>query len=366
VNRILWKHLLGAALLFFVYFYGLSRTGLLGPDEPRYAAIGREMAASGDWVTPRLFGEPWFEKPALLYWLIGAGFVSGLNADLAPRIPIACVSVVFLCFFYARVKREFGARAAVFSASMLASSAGWVAYSHIAVTDIPLSACFAASMLLCLGWIRSGGRRGLMLAGALLGCAVLAKGLVPLVLALPLIWVGRREWRDLLLFGAACVAVAAPWYLLCYARNGWPFADELFLRHHLERFTSGEQLHKQPFWYYLPVFAGLFLPWSPMLGLLRRQWIARDRRLIFVFLWLAFGFLFFSVSAGKLPGYVLPLLPAAALLAGVRAAGLATGGWWMAACAAPVALFPAIAAVLPSAVVHGLSRADIPGLNPRP
>ena len=72
--RIPRKLLLAAPLLVVLYFYGLTTTGLLGPDEPRYAAIGREMAISGDWVTPRLWGQPWFEKPALLYWMTAIGF----------------------------------------------------------------------------------------------------------------------------------------------------------------------------------------------------------------------------------------------------------------------------------------------------
>ena len=77
------------------YLYGLGTVGLLGPDEPRYAAIGREMVVSGDWVTPRLWGEPWFEKPALLYWLTAAQ-KAGLGDDLSPRVPVAVMSLAYL------------------------------------------------------------------------------------------------------------------------------------------------------------------------------------------------------------------------------------------------------------------------------
>src|SRR5437762_4271382 len=89
-----------AFLLFWLYFFRLTGTGLLGPDEPRYAAIGREMARSGDWVTPRLWGQPWFEKPALLYWMTGAAFRLGLGDELAPRLPSAMIGALFLGFFY--------------------------------------------------------------------------------------------------------------------------------------------------------------------------------------------------------------------------------------------------------------------------
>src|SRR5580692_12637102 len=93
-----------AVALFFLYFLGLARTGLLGPDEPRYAAIGRAMAATGDWVTPRLWGSPWFEKPALLYWMTAASSKLGLGPDLAPRLPVATVSIAFLIYFFLVLK----------------------------------------------------------------------------------------------------------------------------------------------------------------------------------------------------------------------------------------------------------------------
>src|ERR1700740_2719460 len=104
---------------------------MLGPDEPRYASIGRAMAASGDWITPRLWGEAWFEKPALLYWMTGAGFRLGLGDDLAPRLPVALLSVAFLVFFYWALRREFGGRPALAATIILATSAGWLAFSYV-------------------------------------------------------------------------------------------------------------------------------------------------------------------------------------------------------------------------------------------
>src|SRR5271157_617774 len=105
--------LLAGCALYFLYFFGLARTGMLGPDEPRYAAIGRAMADTGDWVTPRLWGSPWYEKPALLYWMTEAAFKAGLNEDLAPRLPVAWMSVLFLVFFYLLLRREFDTAAAL-------------------------------------------------------------------------------------------------------------------------------------------------------------------------------------------------------------------------------------------------------------
>src|SRR5579862_10002586 len=115
-SRAYW---LAIPCLCVLYFWRLDGMGLVGPDEPRYAAIGREMARSGDWVTPRLWGEPWFEKPALLYWMTSLGFGAGLGDELAPRIPVALWSIAFLVFFFWILRREFGDEAAGYATAIL-------------------------------------------------------------------------------------------------------------------------------------------------------------------------------------------------------------------------------------------------------
>ena len=274
-SRALWAWLALALAAYFLFFCGLTGEGLLGPDEPRYAAIGREMARSGDWVTPRLWDQAWFEKPPLLYWMTGLGFRAGLSEDLAPRLPVALLSVAFLWFYWRRLDREFGHRAAHLATAILATSAAWVAFSHVGVTDLPMAAAFSAAMLLSLPWIRTGNRRELPAAAALLGVAVLAKGLVPLALALPLVWMGRKQWKDLLRPAPilAFLAVAAPWYLLATLLHGGAFLGDFFGKHHFARFFTGELQHQQPFWFYLPVLlAGLFfIPRSPRWLALRGQ-----------------------------------------------------------------------------------------------
>jgi 4-amino-4-deoxy-L-arabinose transferase-like glycosyltransferase len=359
--RLPYKLALALPVLFLLYFYGLADVGMLGPDEPRYAAIGREMARSGDWITPRLWGTPWFEKPALLYWMVGAGNRLGLGDELAPRLPVALLSVWFLAFYFLRMRREFGERSAWFSTGMLATSAGWLAYSHAAVTDLPLAATFSASMLLALPWVRSGGRRGLIFAGILMGFAVLAKGLVPLVLALPLLWVGRRRWMDLLIFGGAALVVAAPWYLLCYWQNGAEFIDTFFWKHHFGRFVSSELQHVQPWWFYFAVLPGLLFPWIPALAALwGLEW--REPRKLLLTGWVVFGFLFFTASSNKLPGYMLPLLPAITALIGIQLASKPIR-FAVPASALLLALTPVASAVLPEAMASGLRRASMAGIQ---
>lgn len=338
---------------------------MVGPDEPRYASIGREMARSGDWVTPRLWGDVWLEKPPLLYWLVAAGTKVGLNEDLAPRLPVALLSVVFLLFYHHTLRREFGGRAALVSTAVLSTSALWLAFSQVGVTDLPMSAALSAAMLLGLRWLSTGNPRLLPGVAFCIALAVLAKGLVPLVLALPLLWAGRKRWRDWVRPAPVAVfaATAVPWYAACAVLHGQAFLVEFFGRHHFARFTSGEMLHAQPFWFYVPVLIGGLYPWSPMLaGLLRRR-IYNDHRRTFLLAWAGFGFVFLSASSGKLPGYILPLLPALAALAGLALEEMKNTGWLLAACCLLMTLTPVASATFPHALAEGLSRTAITGWN---
>jgi len=357
IPRLVW---LALPLAYLLYFYHLDAAGLLGPDEPRYASIGREMAASGDWVTPRLWGQPWFEKPALLYWTTAAGFRLDLGPELAPRLPVALASVLFLAFFAWIVGREFGSRAAGLATLILATCWGWIGFSQVGVTDLLLSATFSAGMLLALPWIAKGDERPLPAMAAMIGLAVLAKGLVPLVLAGPLAC--RRRLRDLLRIRVviAFLVIALPWYLLCYLRNGWEFLSVFFWQHHFARYVSGGLMHVQSAWFYIPVFVAGMLPWAPLLILLPRRAAWNDPRRLYLLLWVLWGLVFFSLSANKLPGYILPLFPAAAVLMALGLEEIADARPWLAACALLLVAFPVAAQTLPMAVADGLSHAALP------
>ena len=353
-------------LAYLLYFYGLGAVGLLGPDEPRYASIAREMARSGDWITPRLWGQPWFEKPALLYWIEGAAFRLGIGPDLAPRLPVAFMATGFLVFYGWILRREFGARAAWFATLILGCCGGWLVCSQVAVPDMPMTATFSAAMLLALPWIGRRDTRHLPVTAALLGLAVLAKGPVALVLAAPLC-LRFRNARDLLRprVLAPFLVVALPWYLLCYLRNGKIFLHDFFLVHNFERFTSNSLMHVQPWWFYLPVFAGLLLPWFPLLFLLGRRAAYRDPRRLYLLVWVAFGMVFFTAATNKLPGYLLPLLPAAAALMGLALdqADAAYASPLLACCALLLVAFPVAARMLPAALAMGLSKAPLPAFQ---
>ncbi len=352
------------ALVCLLYLGDLTGMGLVSADEPRYADIGRAMARTGDWITPRLWGRPWFEKPALLYWMTASGFRLGLGPELAPRLPIALLSLGFLAFFWWRLHIEWGARVASFAAAMLATSAGWLAYSHVAVTDLPLAAFFSAAVLLSLPWIA---RRELALlpaAAACLGLATLAKGLVPLVLFVPVFalgWKNLREWLrpgPLLAF-AVC---ALPWYLLCAIRNGSEFPRVLFVEQTFGRLASTALQHGQPVWFYIPILLLLLYPWFPVLLFPGRRpsLPLRDPRVRMLAAVVIFGFVLFSAMLNKLPGYLLQLMPAAFVLMGIALAQANRPG---AATVAPVLLLgalPSIVRILPGALAHGLGSSVIP------
>jgi 4-amino-4-deoxy-L-arabinose transferase-like glycosyltransferase len=335
------------------YLYQLDGVGVLGPDEPRYLAIGRAMAHSGDWITPRLWGSPWFEKPPLLYWMTAAGTSIGLNRELSGRLPLVLCSLAFLAGMFALLRREFGMQAAAASAILLATCTAWIAYSDFALTDLPMAVCFSLAVFLALPLVRSADiqRASLRLAavGACLGLAMLAKGLVPLALALPGVWFLRHYWKKYWLTAIACVIIAAPWYVAMYLRHGAPFLEELFLKQHFARLYSSSLQHLQPWYYYVPVLLGGLFPWTPLLFLLfrRQPWDVRRRFLLAIAL---FGFILFSVSANKLPGYLLPLLPALFALIGAEfeqkeIAELHRA--WLWPCVLLIALIPLVAQALP-------------------
>jgi 4-amino-4-deoxy-L-arabinose transferase-like glycosyltransferase len=141
------------------------------------------------------------------------------------------------------------------------------------------------------------------------------------------------------------------------------FPIEFFWRHHFQRFTSGALLHGQPWWFYLPVFAGAFLPWTPLLPLAGRRAAFRDPRRLFLLAWVLFGLAVFSLSVNKLPGYVLPLLPAAALLVALALDEAVHARPWLAACALLLVAFPIAVSVLPAALASGLSKAPRPAFH---
>jgi 4-amino-4-deoxy-L-arabinose transferase-like glycosyltransferase len=362
-----WVAIIAAGYALFVF--GSSGRGLVGPDEPRYASIARDMARSGDWITPRLGGEPWFEKPALLYWMGAAAHAAGFESDLATRLPVGLLSIAFLIFFHWRLSRHFGLVEADYATVILATSAGWTAFSQAGIFDLPLAASLGAALLLLLPWVENrddaGAQGALPLFGLLLGVSALAKGLVgPVLAALAVVPVcfGRGvkvAAKDLFhprVLGAFFV-VAAPWYALCTIENGWTFLSEFFGTHHFARFLSESLQHVQPTWYFLPVLLIGLLPWTPLLALFPNAAMRRDPRVQFLLGWALTTLVFFSISTNKVAGYILPALPPLAALVGIRLARVKNASLFLGSAGFLLLLVPLAEALLPAALSQGLRDA---------
>ena len=310
-------------------------SGLAEPDETRYAEIPREMLASGDFVVPRLDGLPYFEKPPLLYWVNAAAMRALGPTPWAARLPtrLAAIGTVILVVLVAGGFRSRGGLAA--GIFLLAAPLGFL-MARTNLTDGLLTFFFTATLLAARAAIeRSGeGRPWLGLAawtGAAAAGAFLTKGLI--ALALPglilLIWCaasGRLRGFGALVASPAplvFVALSAPWFVLVERRHPG-FSNFFFVHEHFQRFATGAAKRAGPIWYFVPVLALGFLPGLVfLLAAFRRARRHVEEELFFI-VWFAVVFVFFSLSQSKLPPYVFPALPAAAILAG-RAAGAASG-----------------------------------------
>lgn len=333
------------------YFYGLGHIPFVGPDEPRYAQVAREMFQRGDLITPTLGGHTWFEKPPLLYWTIIAGYaLFGVHEWAARLGPALCGLLTMAAGFWManRVRRansdeqlpEFGH----WSAFVIASTLGIIVFSRGAGFDgvVTMTIAWTLGFFLVAETTPDGPKR-LLWAGcyAFIGLSLLAKGLVGLVIPIGVIgayYLIRRElpqraFLSSLIWGLPlALAVAGIWYLPVTLRHGWAFIDEFLIQHHFARYLSNKYHHPQPFFFYLLIIIPLTLPWAVFLaeGVAKiRSWRWRgpgadDKMRVFAATWLLFPLVFFSFSGSKLPGYILPVLPAAALIAGERLARFAS------------------------------------------
>jgi 4-amino-4-deoxy-L-arabinose transferase-like glycosyltransferase len=322
----------------FFFFFGLGAFGLTGADEPRYAQIGREMLARHDWIVPTLNGSPWLEKPALLYWKIMSSYSIFGVSDWAARIPAAlyATAVVLGIFFF---MRRFRLGSELDAAMIAASSAGMIGFARGASTDMLVSAPFALAMMNWWTWHQTGKKLWLVIFYGLLGVGALAKGPVAPALAVLVVGAYAALQRDGKIFVRSLSipgfilfsAIVLPWFIAIQIRVP-QFFRVFFIEHNLERFGTNLYQHSQPFWYYIPVFVLATLPWTvftlPALvdagRDVAKRWRAKaeppdpadDSLQSFLFIWTIVPIVFFSISRAKLPGYILPSIPAAALLTG--------------------------------------------------
>jgi 4-amino-4-deoxy-L-arabinose transferase-like glycosyltransferase len=316
----------------FAFFFGLGAFGLVGPDEPRYAQIAREMLRRDDWITPTLHDVSWLEKPALYYWRAMFAFRTFGVHDWAARLPSAtfATAMVVIIFFH---MRRFRPGAQLDAALIAITSAGIIGFARGASTDMQLAAPFTIAMLGWYAWYETGSKFWLLDLYFFIAVATLAKGPVAVVLAGVVIAVFallRRDWKLILrtIWWPGVVlflAMVLPWFIAVQLKNP-QFFRVFILEHNLARFGSDMYRHAQPFWYYLPVALIALLPWSLLAVIafydgLRdavRQWRTHDRQSDsfpeFLTVWAIVPLLFFSISQSKLPGYILPAIPPFAIL----------------------------------------------------
>jgi 4-amino-4-deoxy-L-arabinose transferase-like glycosyltransferase len=350
--RIGWGALI-VATLYVCYFSHLGAIGFVGPDEPRYAWIARDMAETGDWVTPRLYGKPWFEKPPLYYWGAAVCFKVFGVSEAAARLPSAIAALLATLAMAWLAWRIYGAETARWLLLLLPTTVGMIGFSHAAATDMPFSGMLTIAMVcaaVIVGLVperaspdaarhplvsaqdkpaplHDSGRApmriwiALVLFGFFLGLAVLAKGPAGVILCGGAIFfwaLFTKRWRDALrlLHPAAVVTfclTALPWYVLCARRNP-DFFRIFIIEHNFKRFLTPEFQHIQPFWFYGPVLLAAFLPWTVGLVVALVDSNSRTMSNSYFFCFGLFSIFFFTVSRSKLPGYILPALPALAWL----------------------------------------------------
>jgi 4-amino-4-deoxy-L-arabinose transferase-like glycosyltransferase len=335
-NRTRTDSLLLAGFCAFLFFYGLGQFGLIGADEPRYAQVAREMLERHDWITPVLGGQPWLEKPPLYYWQAMLAYRIFGVSDWVARLPSA-LDATFLVLAVYFFLRRFRPGFEVDGALITASSAGIVGYARAASMDMALAATFTIGMLGWWAWRESGRRIYLAVFYGFMALGTLAKGPVALFLAVVVIILYAATVRDLRLALKTLwlpgiflfCAIVLPWYFAVQMRNP-VFFREFILEQNLGRFSQDLYHHTEPFWYYLPVTALALVPWTVFViaAVVQRVglWWGKRRPAEradcgfeyqftgFVCCGLIVPVVFFSVSQSKLPGYILPAVPAGALL----------------------------------------------------
>lgn len=340
-RRGLWiQLLLLLAVGGLLFLWQLNAVGQVDETPALFAAAGRAMAETGDWITPRVNGHPRFDKPVLIYWLIGlasAGLPAAVDplGSLAACLPSALATMAVMLALAVTVRLDRGAAATAPLAAGLAFALSplVLVWGRVSVSDPLLTACVALALLGFWRAYADPHSRRPWLAWVALGLAVLTKGpvglLLPLLVLLVFAWLQRDAGGLARAIHPASglaltLAVALPWYLIVWQREGGAFVQSFFGYHNLQRFTQVVNHHAGPWWFYLPVLALASFPVLPLLllgltcgarGLRRREPLRAAESLPrFAFCWLVVVLVFFSLSATKLPSYLLPGLPAMALL----------------------------------------------------
>lgn len=347
-------------LTWLAYGWNLGSVGLIDETEPLFAEASRQMLVTGDWITPVFNGQTRFDKPALIYWCQAMAYsIMGVN-EWSVRLPsaIAAVGVIALTFYtvhwYLSTKDQIQKKlhptqpnlTALIAGAMLALNPEMIVWGRTGVSDMMLTGCIA-SALLCF-FLGYGGKheqkpgsfsalfpnKWYLACYVLIAGGILTKGpvgfvLPALIIGAFIVYVGKvrevlTEMR--ILMGMLIIfCLSAPWYVLVAWRNGWDYINSFFGYHNIERFTEVVNGHSAPLYFYFAVVLVGFAPYSVYLPLAiakqkfwqRSHWLSQQRSQqfgLFACIWFITIFVFFTIAVTKLPSYVLPLMPAVAIL----------------------------------------------------
>jgi len=326
-------------ILLLLMIYGLLWFGtlnyrhLIPSDEGRYAEMAREMLLTGDWVTPRYNGYQYFEKPPLQVWATAATFqVFGIG-DWQARLWTALTGFLTILAIGFTGTRIYNARAGWLAAVVLASSPMWVISGHFNSLDMGLSAFLIAALCSLLlaqtSHNKISSRNWMWACWVFMALATLSKGLIGaaipamVFIAYSISTWDWKIWARLRLFSGTIIylLITAPWFVLVAQRNP-EFLEFFFIHEHLQRFTQDTHSRTGPIYYFVPLLLIGALPWVLQIpGSIAQAWQERKREFSSGWLlvcWFVVIFVFFSVSHSKLPGYIIPIFPALALLIGKR------------------------------------------------
>jgi 4-amino-4-deoxy-L-arabinose transferase-like glycosyltransferase len=307
-----------AGIITFAY---LGSIPLMDPDEPVYAETAREMLQFHDFISPRIYGEFWYDKPPMYYWLVAVAFKIFGVGEFAARLPSALLATAGAVLVYLSGRKLFGERAGLLAGLILVTSLEYFYLSKAAVTDVTLTFFLTAALLAFLH-----GKYYLFYSCA--AFAVVTKGPIGIILCgaisgLYLILTHKRVLlkRMKLLSGTALfLIIALPWYILMYHYHGMSFIETFLGFHNITRFLQPEHPSGTLWYYYIPVIIFGFFPWSAFMvqavyaGLKDKG--ANRNKLAFLVIWVATVFGFFTLSQTKLVSYILPMYPPLALLVG--------------------------------------------------
>jgi 4-amino-4-deoxy-L-arabinose transferase-like glycosyltransferase len=389
--RVFRHFLLLTAICLLTFFAGLGRSAIGDSDEAFYAESAREMIESGDWVTPHYNYEYRFQKPVLYYWLVATTYFAAGTNEAAARFPSALAGLALTLLTYFGGRRWFSERIGLLAGVIVGTSFGYFYIARASLPDLPLAFFIALATFTLIegalgppdssdaarGATSASRRRWLLASGAAMALAFLTKGPVgialPLIVVLPLAllegknwrpsregWFGVR-WTDMLLAGVVFLVIALPWFFAMVGTHGTAYLNRFFIGENLERFATERYNERRSFGFYIPIVLGGLGTWAPFVFLwipFGLKWLRRERKLSQVewrvVLWAMVPFLFYTLSIGKQPRYILPILPPLALLVGRtildRIARCSTNGQrrnvWLAVCASFSALILIILAVL--------------------